>query len=543
MSPKNGYSSSGVTPRLAPADDAALRDAIRRGATRRQLLAWCGGLGLGAAAATPLIGSARAAVAETPQRGGKLRVAGATASTTETLDPARGTDSTDYSRHYMFYNGLTTLNEALAPQPTLATSFETNDATTWVVKLRSGVQFHDGSPLTAADVVYSLARHKDPATGSKVRAVAMQMADIKATGKNEVTITLSGPNSDLPVILGVSHFLIIKNGTKDFSTANGTGPFRCKSFEPGIRSIAVRNENYWKPGQPYLDEIEMVGIPDSAARVNAALSGDIQLAAAMPVAAARQLERAPGLKIMETKGGTYTNICMRLDQAPTDNLDLVLACKYLFDREQIRRTIFRNYAVIGNDQPIDPTNRYFAADLPQRPYDPEKAKFHLAKSGFGSSLSVTVSPAAFASEDIAQLWQQSAKAAGLDLTLRRVPADGYWTNQWMKHPVTFAATNARPTADLILSIYFKSDAPWNESGWKSPKFDQLLVAARGEQDHAKRKQMYADMQEMISNEAGVGIPVFRSVLDAHSDKLKGLRPVPLGNLMGYTFPDNVWLTA
>lgn len=113
----------------------------------------------------------------------------------------------------------------------------------------------------------------------------------------------------------------------------------------------------------------------------------------------------------------------------------------------------------------------------------------------------------------------------------------------MKHPVGFGAVNPRPSADILLTLFFKSDAAWNESAWKNPKFDQLLVAARMETDEAKRKQMYADMQTMIHDESGIGIPLFLNLLDGHTAKLKGLGAIPLGSLMGYNFAENVWLEA
>ena len=177
----------------------------------------------------------------------------------------------------MFYNGLTELDSHLGAKMALAESVETKDAVVWVVKLSKGVQFHDGKSLAPADVVYSIMRHKDPATASKAKTLADQIKDVKATGPNEVTITLEGANADLPVILATSHFMILKDGTKDFRTAIGTGPFKVKEFSPGVRTVGVRNPNYWKTGLPHLDEIELVGIGDEPSRVNALLSGDVQL--------------------------------------------------------------------------------------------------------------------------------------------------------------------------------------------------------------------------------------------------------------------------
>ena len=151
------------------------------------------------------------------------------------------------------------------------------------------------------------------------------------------------------------------------------------------------------------------------------------------------------------------------------------------------------------------------------------------------------SPAAEASVDMAAMLQQSAAQAGINLAVNRVPADGYWSNHWMKHPLTFGNANPRPTADLLLSVFFKSDAPWNESGWKNERFDQLLVAARSEGDDAKRRQMYGDMQVILHEQGGVGIPAFIDFIDGYDSRLKGYQPLPLGGFMGYQFAEHVWL--
>ncbi|MBI3350798.1 MAG: ABC transporter substrate-binding protein, partial [Burkholderiales bacterium] len=232
------------------------------------------------------------------------------------------------------------------------------------------------------------------------------------------------------------------------------------------------------------------------------------------------------------------------DMGPGANPDFVLAMKYLFDREQMRKSIALGHAVVANDQPIDPSNRFFFAGLPKRPYDPEKAKFHLAKANVGSArIPVVTSPVALYSVEMALVLQQSAQRIGLNLDVKRMPADGYWSNHWLNSPVGFGNVNPRPSADTLLTQFFKSDATWNGSRWKSDKFDQLLLAARAETDQAKRKQMYADMQVLIHEEAGVGIPMFLESIDGHTSKLKGLRPIPLGGLMGYSFAENVWLEA
>ncbi len=528
---------------VGPSESLRVMDSLKRGATRRDVLAMLTACGMQATVAGSIAGLATSAHAQTPRRGGRIRVAGATAAVNDTLDPAKQSNQTDYSRCNMLYNGLTSLDASLSPQPALAESFNTQDAKTWVFTLRKGVVFHDGKALSPADVVFSLLRHKDPATASKAKVLADQIDTVRASGPNEVTIVLSAPNADLPVILGTFHFQIVKDGTTDFSAGIGTGPYKLKEFKPGVRSITVRNDAYWKPGKPYLDEIEFVGIGDENARVNALLSGGMDLVGVINPRSVARVKGTPGFGIMTTQSGQYTDLIMRKDVGPGMNADFAQAMKYLFDREQMKKTIALDFAVLGNDQPIDPTNRFYFKDLPQRAFDLDKAKFHLQKSGVTGKIPVVTSPAAMYSVEVALLLQQTGQRIGLDLDVKRMPADGYWSNHWLNSPVGFGNVNPRPNADTLLTQFFKSDATWNESRWKSAQFDQLLLASRAETDLAKRKQMYADMQTMIHNEAGIGIPMFLASIDGHTSKLKGLSPIPLGGLMGYAFAENVWLDA
>jgi len=529
---------------IGPDESTRLLADLRRGASRRDVLKM---LMAGAMQATLAGGVATLATtvhAQTPRKGGRIRVAGTASGVNDTLDPAKQSNSTDYCRGYMLYNGLTSLDGNLAPQPSLAEEFTTQDARTWVFKLRRGVQFHDGKPLTPADVVFSIMRHKDAATASKAKVLADQIEAVTATGPNEVTFRLTAPNADLPAILGTYHFHIVKEGTTDFSAGIGTGPYKLKEFKPGARSIAVRNENYWKPNRPYLDEIEFVGIADESARVNALLAGQVDLIGAVDPRSVERVKATGRHAIFETKAVSYTDLIVRLDRSPGSNPDVVMALKQLLDREQMVKTIQLGHAVVANDQPIAATNRFCFKGLPQRAYDPEKAKWHLQRANLGSTaIPVVASPAATGSVEMALMLQQAARQIGLTLDVKRMPADGYWSTHWMKHPVGFGNVNARPSADLALTLFFKSDAPWNEAGWKNEKFDQLLAAARGETDAAKRAQMYADMQVMIHNEGGIGIPMFISSLDGHNGKLKGLSPIPVGGMMGSSFAEHVWLEA
>ncbi|RWB32193.1 ABC transporter substrate-binding protein [Mesorhizobium sp.] len=523
-------------------DKKNVEDAIRRGATRRELLNMLLLGGLATAAGIGLLDSAVSAVAATPKRGGSIKVAAWNSSTAETLDPAKASLPIDHMRCAAVYNRLTFLGEDGETNMELAESIDTEDAKVWTVKLRKGITFHDGKSFTSADVIFSLKRHLDPAVGSVVNTIAKQMTGFKAIDDQTIEITLATPNADLPTILAINQFQIVADGTTDFSKGNGTGPFISKVFEPGVRSVAVRNPNYWKPNLPYLDSFELIAISDDTARVNALLSGDVQLAGRLNPRSLPLLDNQPNVKIVKWLPGNYTDLNSRLDMDPGNKAGFATGIKYLFNRELIQKSVLRGLAEIANDQPIGPTNVHHNKDLKPKPYDPDKAKFHFKEAGvLGKSIPIITSEAAVAAIDFATVLQQAGDEIGMKFDVKRVPSDGYWSNYWLKAPVHFGNLQTRPTPDIIFSLLYASDAPWNESHYHSEKFDKMLLEARGMLDRNKRKEIYGEMQVMISEEAGTAIPVFMSNIDAMSSKLQGLRPNPLGGLMGFAFAEYVWL--
>ena len=502
-------------------------------------------MGAGAVASTSsglLLFSHTARAASEPKRGGKVRVAASNSSVADTLDPAKGINSGDYMRQFMFYSGLTELNAQMKAEPALAESFESKDGIAWTFRLRKGVTFHDGKSLTAKDVVFSLNRHKIPETASKAKVLADQFKEVRAVDAQTVEIVLVGPNVDLPSILGTSHFLIVQDGTTDFTKGIGTGPFKCTEFTPARRVLGTRNDNFWKPGKPYLDEVELIGLTDMSSRVNGLLAGDLHMITTVSATDAMRLEKSPRHAVLETKSGLYSDLVIRVDGAPGNNQDFVMAMKYLQPRERLVDVVMRGFGSVANDHPVPSWHPYYLKDLPQRPYDLDKARFHIKRGkleGMGGDL--VGAPNIEGAMEGAQLLQQSGNQVGLKLNVRRVPYDGYWSQHWMKHPMSYGSVNPRPTLDMLFSQFYLSTAQWNESGWKNEKFDQLLVASRGETDEGKRKQMYGDMQTLIAEHCGTIVPAFSSFIDGYDKRVKGLESNPMGMLMGYRFAEHVWL--
>ena len=223
---------------------------------------------------------------------------------------------------------------------------------------------------------------------------------------------------------------------------------------------------------------------------------------------------------------------MFTDQAPFDNVDFRLALKFGMDREEALQKILRGHGTIGNDHPIGPTLPYWA-DLEQRSYDPEKAKFHLKKSGH-DNITVNLSTAEVAgagSVDLALLYKEQLAPIGIDLNVVREPNDGYWSNVWLNKPFVVVGWGARPTPDVMFSLAYAADAAWNESHYKGERFNKLMVEARAELNDAKRAVLYAEMQMIMRDDGGTIVPFFSNRVYArrsnvqHSGKLTGNWPL------------------
>jgi peptide/nickel transport system substrate-binding protein len=500
---------------------------------RRQLLGGAAALG-----ATMMSGAARA---QAPKRGGHLILGLENASSGDTLDPARLTGRYIIVVGLQLYDTLVDIDEKLRTRPALAESWEAKPgAKEWVFKLRRSVMFHNGKEMTAADVIYSLNHHRGVDSKSAAKSLLAAVSDLKQSGKYEVTVTLDSGYADLPYVLGDYHLCVMPDGAIP-ATGVGTGAFVLEGLEPGVRARTKRNTNDWRNDRGFLDSVETVAINDPTARLSALQSGAVHLISRVDPKSAATIEANPELQIFNISGGGHCTFAMRCDQAPFDNPDVRLALKYAVDRETTLKTVLRGFGKIGNDQPIPSFDPFFAADIPQYTCDPEKARFHFKKAAATAPIVISVSDtAAPGAVDAVQLFQVAAAKAGISIQIDRVPSDGYWDNVWMKKPFSVGAWSGRPTADLMLSQVYQSDSKWNETYWKRPEFDSLLVQARAELDESKRKQMYREAQLMIHDDGGAVVPVFFNFIDAGSKKVQGFVPNPTLQMSGFRAPEKVW---
>ncbi|MBW2624394.1 MAG: ABC transporter substrate-binding protein, partial [Deltaproteobacteria bacterium] len=442
-------------------------------------------------------------------------------------------------------SNLVEINYKGAPVPELAESCEaSHGAAKWVFKLRRGVEFHNGKTMDAEDVVYSFNEHRGPDTKSAAKGVAKPIKDIKADGKYTVIITLEEGNADFPFIASDYHIPIVPTGTKgkEYEKGVGTGPFIMEAWEPGVRFFAKRNPNYFKSGRPYFDEIEVIGISDTNARTNALKTGQIDVMNRCEPKTLHLLERSPGVQVLKLEGARHYTIPMLTTIKPYDNNDVRLGLKYAIDREQMVKTILRGYGYVGNDHPIPRNNQYHAAELPQRKYDPDKARFHLKKAGeLDRTFKLHAADAAFpGAVDAAVLLKESASRAGINIQVVREPDDGYWESVWIKKEWVMCYWSGRATADWMFSIAYTADASWNDAKWKHPKFNQLIKAARAELDQKKRREMYVECQRIVRDEGATPCPAFALQLSAATKKLAFKNPAANWEFDGMRIAERWW---
>lgn len=514
--------------------------------SRRQF----GGLVVGVGLSLTGLGSSRfasAAITETltPRKGGRVRIALNSQGANDTFDGARALNPGDFIRCSSIFSYLTRMDTDGAALPEVAHSFESGtDGKSWVFQITPGVIFSDGTPLTMQDIIFSLMRHKEERVVSSVKQLMTNVKEVRADGPQTIVVDLLEADADLPVTLSTSPFTMVKDGTYDFSKPLGTGPFVVKEFTPGIRTVCVRNDKYWKSGQPYIDEFEMFAIVDQVARANALLSGDVDMAVDIRGQSIAKLQRSDNVEPYITKAPRYTAIQGAVNMAPANNPNVGLALAHLMDRERVLQTALLGNGVIANDYPIMSNSPYANKELPQRTVDRDKAKFYLAKSGVGANkVPLHVSDASAFSVEIGQFLQREAAGIGLNLDLKRDPADSYWSSIVGKRPFFATTFNPRPTYNLLLNLTWKSGAPWNFSNYSNPELDKLIDLARATLDEPRRIQIYHDIDTILHNSGALVLPTFINFVDGISKRVKGMKPIPIAPMGGCFFTDQIWLES
>ncbi len=522
---------------------ARLHNAGRIG--RRELLGRSAAAGASLALLGNLVASADAYAAETPRKGGVLRMGLGGGSTTDSLDPTTWNDSVPINAGNAFLGALIEVGPDMKPIPELAESWEAKPgAVEWIFNLRKGVTFHNGKTFNADDAIYSINLHRGK-TKSGAAGSFKAIADVKKINDYQIAITLNSADADFPMVLTDYHNRVVPDGTTDFSKAIGTNAFVLESHEAGVRIKGKKFANFWRTDRGYLDGFDITVINDSSARMNALITGQVDVANRVDPKIAGLIKAKKGLSLVQSNGTWHSVISLLQDKgAMFESLDLRLAMKYGIDRTQIVKTLFGGYGAVGNDTPIAKIDPYYNPHIAQAVYDPEKAKFHLKKSGFSGEVTIQASDAAFnGAVDMATLMQSTLSKAGLKVTVKKEPADGFWSNVWLKGNCVTSYWGGRSTATQMLDVGYGPTAPWNESHFKDPKFGKLLDEARAELNEGKRREILYEAQAIMSAQVATLVPAFRDYIDAHHDNVGGHTPHALFDLDNTLLTQKAWLKA
>ena len=488
--------------------------------SRRDFMQRASALGLAPAIPTILFSGN---VQSAPKRGGHFRVATVQGSSTDNLDPTFLSSGHTNFLWYSIHGQLTeiTADGQLAPQ--LAESFEMGkDPSEWVFKLRQGVEFHNGKTVTSDDVIASLERHRGKDSASAMKSFMEDVVSITKDGDRVVKIKLKSGSVDFPVILSASSLSILPSKSGKIEQFDvGCGSYMLESFEPGQHSKLKRNPNIFMQNRAYVDSAEIITIADATARLNALITGAVDVIGDVDATAADRLAGNSKVSVLDVAGTQHYSFPMRTDLAPFNNNHVRMALKLSMDRQEVLDKVLSGHGTLGNDHPISPANRYFNHDLEQRVFDPEKAKWHLKKAGLGKlQVELSASDGLYAGAvDTAVLFSEHAKSSGIEITPKRVPDDGYWSDVWLKHPWCASYWSGRPTEDWMFTQGYSASSNWNETFWKNEKFNQLLVAARVEIDDTKRRNMYYDMQAICRDDGGSVIGTFANHISASTKKV------------------------
>ncbi len=512
----------------------------RSGVSRRGVLQGAAAVG---AAGLILPGTMSRARAQT--RGGTFRIGLGHGSTGDSYDPGLWDNLYAQTFAAARHNQLIEVGADGNLVPEVAESWDSDDGITWVFRIREGLTFHSGRDVTVEDVIASINHHRGDDSTSAVKTLLEPITDVTADGQN-VVVTLNAANADLPYLMTDYHIAIMPavDGRIDPNSTDGLGGYIVESYEPGVQATLTRNPDYWKEDRAWFDRIEILSILDPAARLNALITGEVHLIDQVDPATIGMLEGRGVARILSIPGNAHYVFPMDSRAAPFDDNNVRLALKYALDREAMVDVILGGHGAVSNDNPIGPANRFFHAEMEAKTYDPDRARYYLQQAGL-ESLDVTLAAAdaAFSGAvDAASMFSENARAAGINITVDRVPNDGYWDNVWMKVPFCASYWGGRAVEDHMFTTGYASGSAWNDSFWENERFNELLVAARSEIDEDLRREMYYEMQEIVSFEGSVIIPMNNNYVMAVANEVATPERISANwNLDGFRCVERWWM--
>jgi peptide/nickel transport system substrate-binding protein len=439
-------------------------------------------------------------------------------------------------------------------EPKLATKWDSKDPRVWTFTLRQGVKWHDGTPLTAEDVVATFDRLTDPKTESSALATykgILAKGDTEKVDEQTVRFHLRRPYVDFPYLVsGFSTQSIIL--PKDYELGSftkggiGTGPYVLKQYTPKQGASFVRNEAYWDAELPYLDAIELKYFPDTAPAVLALQGNEIDVFPDTPFQGSQPLLSDSNIKVLENPSSQYRSFHMRVDTAPFDDKRVRQAVALCLDRKALVEGLFGGRAEVGADHgfaPVFPPSPGADVVAP-REQNHEQARQLLADAGHPDGLTVNITTEQYVEiPQYAVLIQEQCKPAGIDVKLKILEQSAYYGDgddqPWLTVPVGISDWGARGSASQLILPAYTCDGVWNSAHWCNKQFETLLHDFDAEIDEGKRKQIGIEAAKVQAEETPAVIAYWLNELRATRSTVHGLANGPAGRID----PARMWLSA
>jgi len=473
------------------------------------------------------------------ERRGVLRVA------TQPLvqvDPAMISSDPEVFAANHIYDYLVDVTPENTIAPRLAKSWTVSeDGLVYTFQLEEGVTFHDGSPFTAKDVVWTFDRLRNPESGYPTADLYANIESIEATGELEVTFKLKQSNPFFLFDLSDNHALILKENTADPTQFNGTGPFKVVEYSPEDRLVLEANEAYFVEGQPMLAGVEILFFADQTAMVDALRGGQVDLVMALSTDLYSSLQGESGITLLDAPTNQFDVVRLRSDRAPGNDPRVMQALKMGLDRQAIYDLVMAGFGRIGRDSPIGPMyTAYYSEETPLPARDVEKAKALLAEAGYPNGLKIDLhTPDTGDRPELAVVLKNQWTDIGVDVNVMVEPESVYYGDQgWLEVDLGITGWGSRPYPQFYLDVMLKCNAKWNEAHFCDEEFDQLATTAGTTLDEAERVQAYKAIQKLLIERGPIIVPYFYTQLAAIRSSFQGfvlksfsgrsdLRPVSL----------------
>jgi peptide/nickel transport system substrate-binding protein len=429
-------------------------------------------------------------------------------------------------------------------RPWLASSWQPNrDGSVWTFKLRSGVRFHDGRPLTSTDVVATMERLADPANGSvALSAFAGSLSKGGARAVDELTVAfhLDAPNGSFPYLVSSDNYnAIILPATYagEFERSFiGTGPFRLERYQPKAHATFVRNTAYW--GAAAIPARTRFIFYDSIqAQVLAMQGGQLDVLLHAPVQGSQSLLADPRLHVLALKSSAHEQVHMRTDQGPFADARVRRAIALCLNREHLVSGLFRGLASPGNDSPFAPIFAATDPSVPQRRQDLRQAAELLQAAGLAGGLRATLTTERFVEmPDYAVIIQNAVRAVGVQLSLNVEEQSAYYgratfgASDWLDSEMGIEDYAHRGVPNIFLTATLGSRGTFNAAHFRNAEYDRLVAGYIAALEPSAQRDAAGRIQRLLLEETPIIAAYFYDWLSVTTRQIRGVRPTAMGHL-------------